>query len=69
MRNLFVTMIAAAAMVVVGLFAAQAQTSRGAISMKAAAQNNTVVENAACRGRGAHCPPGYVWNGHRCVPC
>jgi hypothetical protein len=73
MRNLLVAMIAAVAMVSVATFAAEAQMSRGATFIKAAAEKSAAekpkVENAACRGRGAHCPPGYVWNGHRCVPC
>jgi hypothetical protein len=69
MRNLLVTTIAAATMVAVTMFAAEAQTARGALALKAAAQSSTVVENAACRGRGEHCPPGYTWNGHRCIPC
>jgi hypothetical protein len=70
MRNLLVTTIAAVAMVAVASFAAEAQTTRGAMSLKAAVQNSTVIENAACGGRwGARCPPGYTWNGRRCVPC
>jgi len=35
----------------------------------AAAQAMTPIKPAACRGFGARCPPGSVWNGRRCVIC
>lgn len=40
-----------------------------AAQVRAVVQTIKPVERAACRGWGEHCPPGYVWNGRRCVPC
>ena len=65
------TLIAASAIVCVGLGAwnAKALVGAGAAQLGTAAETVKPAENAACRGWGAHCPPGVVWNGHRCVPC
>jgi hypothetical protein len=69
MRKLTLT----AAVFVLGILTitANAQTQApGAASFHAQVQNATsIVKQAACRGTGAHCPPGYVWNGYRCRPC
>jgi hypothetical protein len=72
MHKLSITIVvAAAAFLCGGLLArhAEAMISAGAAQIRAAAEKAVTVEPAACRGRGAHCPPGYVWNGRRCVPC
>ncbi len=50
-------------------FKAEAAPAAGAKQIGAAALTINDIKDAACRGRGAHCPPGYVWNGHRCVLC
>jgi hypothetical protein len=52
---------------------AQSQQS-GAAAMHALAQNATpIVKQAACRGFGPYCPPGWVRRCGpfrcRCVPC
>jgi hypothetical protein len=39
---------------------ANAQTMTGAASVHATAQNATIIKEAACRGFGRWCPPGYV---------
>ena len=49
---------------------AEATVAQGAAKIGTAAQSAaTPIKPAACRGGGAHCPPGWVWNGRRCVPC
>jgi len=46
---------------------ANAQTQRFGAGLHAQIQNATpIIKPAACRGTGAHCPPGY---GYRCRPC
>ncbi len=70
------TMTLAAAALVLGSMAlpASAQTTNGAGSVHALSQNATpIVKQAACRGYGRWCGPGWVrrcgpW-GCRCVPC
>jgi hypothetical protein len=74
MRKLSVTVLAAAAIFLVGSLACKADvaTSNGTALPKAA-KNFSPVEPAACRGFGEHCPPGFVWTcgGGRCWcrPC
>jgi hypothetical protein len=48
---------------------AKAMISAGASQIRAAVSGAPKAEPAACRGWGEHCPPGYIWNGNRCVPC
>ena len=48
---------------------AEAMVPAIAAQIRAVVQTVKPVEPAACRGWGEHCPPGYVWNGRRCVPC
>ncbi len=75
MRKL--TMTFAAAVLVLGTMAvaANAQTqSSGASGLRSQAQNATpIVKQAACRGWGARCGPGWVWAcgpwGCHCRPC
>jgi len=71
MRRLAIGFVIAAAVLGAGLVAwrAEATTLSAAARLGAAPQSLESVKNAACRGTGAHCPPGYVWNGRRCVPC
>ena len=64
MRKLATSLMAAA--FVLTAIAANAQTSAtGASSLHAQTQKATLFKGAACRGWGAHCPPGRVW---RCGP-
>jgi hypothetical protein len=48
---------------------AEATPAAGAKQIGASALTITDIKQAACRGSGAHCPPGYIWNGNRCRPC
>jgi len=64
MRRLMITLAAMAAILLAGSFAfrAEAQTSRGAADIPAAAKNFTPIEKAACGPyRGAHCGPFHHW--------
>jgi hypothetical protein len=71
------TMTLTAALLVLGTMAmsASAQTQApGAASLHAQIQKATpVVKQAACRGRGPHCAPGWTWTcgpfGCACRPC
>lgn len=76
MRKL--TMTFAAAALALGAMAIQAgaQTQQpGAAGLRAQVQNATpIVKQAACRGWGPHCGPGFVWACGRygrcwCRPC
>ncbi len=71
MHRLAITVGVAAGILLGGLMAwrADAMVFAGAAQVSTAAKSAGPVSPAACRGRGAHCPPGYVWNGNRCVPC
>ena len=71
MTKFFVSLAIAAAIVCAGALTwkAQATPAAGAKQIATSAFSIRDVQNAACRGRGAHCPPGFVWNGHRCVLC
>jgi hypothetical protein len=48
---------------------AEAMVGAGATQLRTVVETAGPVSPAACRGGGAHCPPGYVWNGNRCVAC
>ena len=64
MRKLMVTVAAAVAILAAGslAFQADAQTSRGAASIPAQAQNFTPIEKAACGPNwGHHCRPFHTW--------
>jgi hypothetical protein len=71
------TMTLTAALLVLGTMAmsASAQTQApGAASFHAQIQKATpIVKQAACRGRGPHCAPGWTWTcgpfGCACRPC
>ena len=73
MRKLTTTLTAANLVLGTMAIAADAQTlSPGAGSLYGQLQNVTpVARQAACRGWGRHCPPGFGWHcyyGHcRCV--
>ena len=72
MHRLVITVVMTIAFVCGGLFAwhAEAMPTVGAAQIRATADSiATTAKPAACRGWGARCPPGYVWNGARCVPC
>lgn len=70
MRKLAFALAAAALLSAVSLsWNAEATIVSAASQIRAAVHTVKPVTNAACRGTGAHCPPGYVWNGRRCVPC
>jgi len=64
MRRVLITLAAIAAILLAGslAFRAEAQTSRGATDIPAAAKNFTPIEKAACGPfRGAHCGPFHHW--------
>ncbi len=71
MHKLALTLGMAAGLLIGGLLAwhAEAMVVAGAPQMSAAAKAANPVSPAACVRSGAHCPPGYTWNGTRCVPC
>jgi hypothetical protein len=48
---------------------AEAAPAAGAAPIAVSAWTINDIMHASCRGRGAHCPRGWVWNGHRCRPC
>jgi hypothetical protein len=52
-----------------GVWKAQAMVLAGAAQLTTPVKSSNPVIPAACGGNGAHCPPGYNWNGNRCVPC
>lgn len=60
MRKVTITMATAVLMLGSMAMAANAQTQAGAASMHSAAQNATVIKEAACHGFGRWCPPGFV---------
>ncbi len=61
MKNLTMTLTAAALMLGAMALSATAQT-QGAAGVHALTQNATpIVKQAACRGWGPRCPPGKVW--------
>ena len=73
MHRLVIAFATTAAIVLAGSLAwrAEAQTSRGAFGLPAAAQNFSPIEKAACGPRrGPHCGPFHHWvcgpYGHRC---
>jgi hypothetical protein len=65
MGKLLFVLAAAAAVLVLPISLASAQTSHGLQSIHTATQNFTPVRPAACQGPGPFCPPGYV---RRCGP-
>lgn len=71
MRTLAITLVMTSVISCVGLLAwhAEAMVGAGAAHVATAVKSTQPIAPAACRGRGAHCPPGYTWNGHACVPC
>lgn len=71
MRRLALAVVMTSVVSCVGLLAwqAQAMVGAGATHLGAAAKSVQPIAPAACGGRGAHCPPGYTWNGNRCVRC
>ena len=70
MHRLAIALIVATVMCVVSLpWKAEATIPSAGAQMRAATQSVQTVLPAACRGWGAHCPPGYIWTGDRCVPC
>jgi hypothetical protein len=62
MPKLMVTLAAAAAILLAGSlpWKAEAETWRGAASTRAAVENFTPIEKAACQGWGPWCGPGFV---------
>ncbi len=71
MRALTMTFALAAAILLTAAsgWTSQAVAASGAAKLGVTAQQVNPLKPAACRGRGAHCPPGFIWNGRRCVPC
>jgi hypothetical protein len=72
MRKLTMTLTAAVLMLGTMAVAAGAQ-SQGAASLHAQIKNATPIHQAACRGFGPYCPPGFsrVCGPYRCwcAPC
>jgi hypothetical protein len=72
MRKLMVTLTMTAAILFAGAFAwkAEAATWLEKAGLRAAAENYTPIEKAACWGWGPHCGPGWHWvcgpYGQRC---
>ena len=71
MHRLAMTLIMTTAILFTTLAAwqAEAMVGAGAAQLGTAAKASSAVTEAACGERGAHCPPGYNWNGNRCVRC
>jgi hypothetical protein len=71
MSRYAVPLALAAAIVFIGAMTwnAQATPNAGAKQIGMNALSIKDIKQAACRGNGAHCPPGYIWNGNRCAPC
>jgi len=71
MQRLVMTLVVATTILFGGLVAwkAEAMVGVGGVQVSTAVKATSPVDRAACRGRGEHCPPGYDWNGNRCVPC
>jgi len=75
MRKLAITLTAAALALGSMALSANAQIQHpGAASLHGLAQNATpIAKEAACRGYGAHCGPGWHWRcgawGCHCRPC
>ena len=66
MRKFAMSLTAASFVLGAMAITANAQTpASGASNLHAQTQNATLFKEAACRGWGAHCPPGRVW---RCGP-
>ena len=67
MRKLVVTLAMTAAILFTGMLTwkAEAATWLEKSKLRAAAENYTPIEKAACYGWGRNCPPGRVW---RCGP-
>jgi hypothetical protein len=66
MRKLTMTLTAAALMLGTMAIAANAQTQApGAAGLNHQVQNATLFKQAACRGFGRWCPPGFI---RRCGP-
>ena len=62
MKKLTLTLSAAALVFGSMVLSASAQTQgAGAASVHALKNATPIVTQAACRGFGAHCGPGYVW--------
>jgi hypothetical protein len=60
MRKVTLTLAIALAFAGSAVLTADAQPSRGANNVGTAAQNFTPIEQAACRGWGPYCRPGFV---------
>ena len=75
MRKLVVTLTAATAIMFAGALAWQADAApwRGAATVGTAVESVNPVEEVACNGRWAKCPPGRFWGcgprGCWCRPC
>jgi hypothetical protein len=74
MHKLTMTFTAAVFAIGTMAVAANAQTSAGASGLHSQVQNATpIVKQAACRGFGSRCGPGWTWAcgpwGCRCRPC
>jgi hypothetical protein len=71
MRTLVITLALAAAMLCPGSATWQVQAAgmAGAAQLSTAVKAASPIQPAACRGWGSRCPPGYFWNGYRCLPC
>jgi hypothetical protein len=74
MRKLTFTLSTAAFVLGAMVLSASAQTSAGAGSVHALKNATPIYTQAACRGGGPHCGPGFTWTCGRygrcwCRPC
>lgn len=60
MKKLTLTLAAATLVLGSMVMGASAQTQAGAASIHALSNATPIVKQAACRGFGPYCPPGYV---------
>jgi len=62
MQKLTITLTAAALALAATAMSASAQTQQLGAGVHAQVQDATpIVKDAACRGWGSHCRPGWVW--------
>lgn len=71
MQRLVAVLVVTTILLFAGLLAwkAEAMVGAGNAQLATAAKASSAITQAACGGTGSHCPPGYVWNGNRCVHC
>jgi hypothetical protein len=69
MHRLAMALVMMTAISCAGLAVAEAMALSGGAQPGTSVKSLNSVTPAACKGGGEHCPPGYIWNGNKCVPC